>query len=84
MLPVTTGALVLTHDTLVEGVHCRRDDPPESYGWKLAAANLSDLAAKGAEPVGCLLSYPLARGRPVGSSGSSAASTPAWPNTRCR
>lgn len=52
--------LVLTHDTLVEGVHARTDDPPESYGWKLAAANLSDLAAKGAEPVGCLLSYTLA------------------------
>ena len=62
VLPVTTGALVLTHDTLVEGVHCRRDDPPESYGWKLAAANLSDLAAKGAGPVGCLLSYPLGEG----------------------
>ena len=56
------GDLVLTHDTLVEGVHCRRDDPPESYGWKLAAANLSDLAAKGAEPLGCLLSYPLGGG----------------------
>ena len=53
------GDLVLTHDTLVEGVHCRLADPPESYGWKLAAANLSDLAAKGAEPLGCLLSYPL-------------------------
>ena len=54
------GDLVFTHDTLVEGVHARLDDPAESYGWKLAAANLSDLAAKGAEPVGCLLSYPLA------------------------
>lgn len=54
------GDLVLTHDTLVEGVHVRPDDPPESTGWKLAAANLSDLAAKGAEPAGCLLSYPLA------------------------
>ncbi len=53
------GDLVLTHDALVEGVHCRLADPPESYGWKLAAANLSDLAAKGAEPVACLLSYPL-------------------------
>lgn len=54
------GGLVFTHDTLVEGVHARAADPPESYGWKLAAANLSDLAAKGATPVGCLLSYPLA------------------------
>lgn len=54
------GDLVLTHDTLVMGVHCRLDDPPESVGWKLAAMNLSDLAAKGAEPLACLLSYPLA------------------------
>ncbi len=60
VLTVEAGALVLTHDTLVEGVHARADDPPDSYGWKLAATNLSDLAAKGAEPVGCLLSYPLA------------------------
>lgn len=59
VLAVTEGALVLTHDTLVEGVHARAGDPPESYGWKLAATNLSDLAAKGAEPVACLLSYPL-------------------------
>ena len=28
-------------------------------GWKLAAVNLSDLAAKGARPVGCMLNYAL-------------------------
>ncbi len=55
------GDLVLTHDTLVEGVHYLANDPPESVGWKLAAVNLSDLAAKGAEPVGALLSL-TARG----------------------
>jgi thiamine-monophosphate kinase len=53
------GDLVLTTDTLVEGVHYLPDDPPESVGWKLAAVNLSDLAAKGAVPVGCLLNYAL-------------------------
>lgn len=51
--------LVLTTDTLVEGVHFRPDDPAYSVGWKLAAVNLSDLAAKGAEPVGCLVNYML-------------------------
>ena len=54
------GDLVLTHDTIVEGVHYRPGDPPESVGWKLAAVNLSDLAAKGAIPAAALLSLTLA------------------------
>jgi thiamine-monophosphate kinase len=53
------GGLVLTHDMIVEGVHFLPDDPPEDVAWKLVAVNLSDLAAKGAEPVGCLLGYTL-------------------------
>ncbi len=51
--------LVLTHDVIVEGVHFRADDPPEDVAWKLAAVNVSDLAAKGARPVGCLLGFVL-------------------------
>ena len=51
--------LVLTTDTMIEGVHFRPDDPAETVGWKLAAVNLSDLAAKGATPVACLLNYAL-------------------------
>lgn len=53
------GDLVLTHDMLVEGVHFLPDDPPADVAWKLLAVNLSDLAAKGATPVGVLLGYPL-------------------------
>lgn len=53
------GGLVLTHDSIVEGVHYLSCDPPESVGWKLAAVNLSDLAAKGAEPAAALLSLTL-------------------------
>lgn len=53
------GDLVLTHDMIVEGVHFLPDDPAEDVAWKLIAVNLSDLAAKGAEPVGCLLGYTL-------------------------
>ena len=53
------GPLVLTTDTLVEGVHYLAADPPEDVAWKLVAVNLSDLAAKGATPVGVLLNYPL-------------------------
>lgn len=52
--------IILTSDSMVEGVHYRPDDPPETVGWKLAAVNLSDLAAKGAAPSCCLLNYTLA------------------------
>ena len=53
------GALVLTHDMLVEGVHYLSADPPADVAWKLLAVNLSDLAAKGAAPRGVLLGYML-------------------------
>jgi len=53
------ATLVLTHDMLVEGVHYLPSDPPEDVAWKLLAVNLSDLAAKGARPVGVLLGYSL-------------------------
>ena len=54
--------LVLTHDMVVEGVHFLSGDPPEDVAWKLVAVNLSDLAAKGAAPVGMLLGYSLGDG----------------------
>ena len=51
--------LVITHDSIAEGVHFLSTDPPASVGWKLVAVNLSDLAAKGATPAGALLSLSL-------------------------
>ena len=51
--------LVVTHDSIAEGVHFLATDPPDSVGWKLVAVNLSDLAAKGARPRGALLSLTL-------------------------
>ena len=49
--------LVVTHDTLVEGVHFRLDWLSwHELGWRVAAVNLSDLAASGAEPLGLLVS----------------------------
>ncbi len=51
--------LVLTHDMLVEGVHFLPNDPPADVAWKLVSVNLSDLAAKGAKPVGVLMGYGL-------------------------
>ncbi|MCH7629699.1 MAG: thiamine-phosphate kinase [Proteobacteria bacterium] len=51
--------LILTHDAMVEGVHWLPGQDPADVAWKLVATNLSDLAAKGAEPVGVLLGYAL-------------------------
>ena len=59
VLEIGGARLILTSDTMVEGVHYLAADPPADIGWKLAAVNLSDLAAKGARPVGCLLNYAL-------------------------
>lgn len=56
------AGLVVTTDTLVEGVHYLPADPPGDVAWKLVAVNLSDLAAKGATPEGVLLNLPLAPG----------------------
>jgi len=52
-------SLVLTHDMLVEGVHFLATDPAGDVAWKLLAVNLSDLAAKGARPLGVLMGYGL-------------------------
>ena len=59
MLETGGSAIVLTHDMIVEGVHYLPDDPPADVAWKLVAVNLSDLAAKGARPMGVLLGFTL-------------------------
>jgi thiamine-monophosphate kinase len=51
--------LVLTHDSIAEGIHFLPSDPAASVGWKLVTVNLSDLAAKGATPAAALLSLAL-------------------------
>ena len=53
--PSRDDSLVLTLDTMVEGVHFLPDDPPGLIGRKLLRVNLSDLAAMGARPIGYLL-----------------------------
>lgn len=57
-----TGDLVLTVDSLIEGVHFLPNDPPETIGRKALRVNLSDLAAKGVRPLGCLLALNLPSG----------------------
>jgi thiamine-monophosphate kinase len=60
VLPVPEGQeLIATTDTVIEGVHFRGDDPPDSIGHKALAVTLSDLAAKGARPYAYLLSLAL-------------------------
>jgi thiamine-monophosphate kinase len=62
VLEVGAETLVLTHDMLVEDVHFLPGQSRADVAWKLVASNLSDLAAKGAEPLGVLLGYMLDEG----------------------
>jgi thiamine-monophosphate kinase len=57
------GPLAITADTIVEGVHFLPDDPIDTVARKALRVNFSDLAAKGARPLGVLvcLSWPDAR-----------------------
>lgn len=48
--------LVVTLDTLVEGVHFLPEDAPDLVARKALRVNVSDLAAMGARPIGYLLS----------------------------
>jgi thiamine-monophosphate kinase len=66
LTPEPGTELVLKTDPVAEGVHFLPGDAPEDIAWKALAVNVSDLAAKGATPVGYLmaLSFPEAPLRP--------------------
>lgn len=53
--------LVMSIDTMVEGVHFLPGTAPADLGWKALAVNLSDLAAMGASPAWALLALTLPR-----------------------
>lgn len=59
VIAVGSETLILTHDMMAEGIHWLSGQSAADVAWKLVAANLSDLAAKGAEPLGVLLGYTL-------------------------
>jgi thiamine-monophosphate kinase len=61
VLEIDSGhSLVVTTDLLVDGVHFSdRTTSPEDVGWRSAAANLSDLAAMGASPIGITVALGL-------------------------
>jgi thiamine-monophosphate kinase len=51
--------IVVTTDTLVEGVHFLETAEPQSLGHKVLAVNLSDLASMGAQPAWFFLAMTL-------------------------
>ncbi len=59
MLELGGETLILTHDMMAQGTHFRGQADLADVAWKLVAVNLSDLAAKGAQPLGVLLGYSL-------------------------
>ncbi|MDH0093125.1 thiamine-phosphate kinase [Achromobacter mucicolens] len=62
LFPVPPGEQVATStDLLLEGRHFFPDVNPKALGHKALAVNLSDLAAMGARPIGCVLGLALPR-----------------------
>jgi thiamine-monophosphate kinase len=59
VVDIGDASLIITHDMMAEGVHFRSNANPADVAWKLLASNLSDLAAKGASPIGVLLGFML-------------------------
>lgn len=55
--------LVLSSDTMVEGLHFLPDDPADTIARKLLRCNLSDLAAMGSRPRHYMLNVSLPAGR---------------------
>lgn len=66
MQPQPGRSLIITTDILVDGVHFSdQTTSPEDAGWRAAAANLSDLAAMGATPLGITVGLGLPGDVPV-------------------
>src|SRR5216684_14552 len=59
LVPPEGCDIVLKADAIIGGVHFFADDPADSVARKALRVNLSDLAAKGARPLGFLLSLAL-------------------------
>lgn len=59
VISLGTETLILTHDMMAEDVHWLPTADAADVAWKLLSANLSDLAAKGARPLGVLLGFML-------------------------
>lgn len=62
--PEAGHELALSVDTSVVDVHFPGDAPPEAIGHRALAVALSDLAAMGARPRGCLMALTLSHAEP--------------------
>ncbi len=63
---IAEKSLVVTTDVLIDKVHfSETTTSPEDVGWRAAAANLSDLAAMGASPLGITVGLGLPGETPV-------------------
>jgi len=62
LLPRPGFEFVVTKDAVVSGIHFFPEDAPSSVARKALRVNLSDLAAKGAGPVGFMLALGLGNG----------------------
>ncbi|MBW4694115.1 MAG: thiamine-phosphate kinase [Lyngbya sp. HA4199-MV5] len=66
LTPQPGRSLIVTTDILVDGVHFSdQTTSAEDAGWRAAAANLSDLAAMGATPLGITIGLGLPGDVPV-------------------
>jgi thiamine-monophosphate kinase len=54
-ISVASQGLLVSCDSMIEGVHFLPDDPIEAVARKLLRRNVSDIVAKGARPTGYLL-----------------------------
>ena len=59
------GALVVTTDAIIEGVHFLSADPLDTVAKKALRVNFSDLIAKGAKPMGLTLALMWPQHRPA-------------------
>lgn len=61
LIALGSETLVINHEMMAEDTHFLPDGDLADVAWKLVATNISDLASKGAEPVGVLLGHSLGR-----------------------
>lgn len=64
LLGIASGAVVITTDAMVEGVHFLTADPIASIARKLVRVNVSDVLSSGAEPGEALLTLGWPQSRP--------------------
>lgn len=58
VLTLADSRVVVSTDSMIEGPDFRREwSTPFDIGWKVAAVNLSDIAAMGAHPVGLVVAF---------------------------